>query len=366
MSILIYSSSAQGLYSHSMKNSLSLPSSFKKLTISDMDSAEKKDVPGLYALKVLCALFVVMIHVPVIGKETLSPIIRIAVPCFYLISGFFLYADNEQKEIKRAWKWIKKTLLITILINLFYFLAWYRFSFSVGHVKGIIKAVVTGESIAYHLWYLTAMWQALIIFVIIRRYLPACLIYFAPTLILLNLLLGRYIILFYHGDYTLAQYVRLNCFSVALPCICLGYLLKKYICILSEFKYWWIMLFVFIVCIYGEELMLRIYFINNNVSYSLFTLPIATCIFLAFYQGVKAAPSWILQIGKKHSANIYYFHVFISVYLAAIFRKIFNIDISSIQALLVFLACIVFSFILRALYAKLLSVIALKMGKLSS
>jgi len=317
-----------------------------------MATAEKKDVPGLYVLKALCALFVVMIHVPCMGKEALSPIIRIAVPCFYLISGFFLYAGNAQKETTKAWKWIKKTLLITIFINLFYFLTCRQFTFHGDYFKVFLKAFITGDSIACHLWYLTALWQGLIMFVIMRRWLPNFLIYFAPAFILLNLLLGRYIILFYHGDYTLPQFVRLNCLSVALPCICSGYILKKHIHLLTKFKHWWILLFIFTACIYMEEFVLRVFFANNNVSYSLFTLPIATCIFLAFYQGMNSAPGWISQIGKKHSANIYYFHVFISGYVAAVFRKIFHTDISSIQAFIVFLACIVFSLLLRTLYAK--------------
>jgi len=73
---------------------------------------QKKDIPGLFALKALCALFVVIIHVPFIGKDTLAPIIRIAVPCFFMISGFFLYSGNAQAETTKAWKWAKKAFML--------------------------------------------------------------------------------------------------------------------------------------------------------------------------------------------------------------------------------------------------------------
>ena len=45
---------------------------------------------GLQILKFLCALFVVQIHTPSGLRDLLVPVIRIAVPVFFMISGYFL------------------------------------------------------------------------------------------------------------------------------------------------------------------------------------------------------------------------------------------------------------------------------------
>lgn len=77
----------------------------------------RKEIPSLYVLKALCALFVVMIHTDFVGKAYLSPVIRIAVPCFYILSGYFLYAGNAQKECSRAWRWVKKAFLLAVCLD---------------------------------------------------------------------------------------------------------------------------------------------------------------------------------------------------------------------------------------------------------
>lgn len=313
---------------------------------------QKKDIPGLFALKALCALFVVIIHVPFIGKDTLAPIIRIAVPCFFMISGFFLYSGNAQTETTKAWKWVKKAFMLAFFINLFYFL----FSSILGNfnIISFIKSFITGDSVAGHLWYLTALWQGLILFILTRKYLNPYIIHLIPLLAFINLLIGRYFFIFDNGEYSLPQYARLNCIAVALPYIYVGYLLRKYNQIFCGTFKWAILSLLFIICIYMEEHILNALSLNNMVSYSFFTLPVAICIFLFFLKGIKSVPFYIVQIGKKHSANIYYFHIFISAIIGVLIKKIgFNDALSPVKALIVYVACIVFSQIIIIIMNKI-------------
>lgn len=45
----------------------------------------------------LCAFLVVVIHVPIYGKGILMPFTRIAVPFFYMVTGYYIYTSNEDK-----------------------------------------------------------------------------------------------------------------------------------------------------------------------------------------------------------------------------------------------------------------------------
>lgn len=187
----------------------------------------QKRYDSLYALKALAAFFVVMIHFPMWGCWILEPIIRIAVPLFYLVSGFFLYSGSQTREIGKALRWIRKIVICSLLLNAFY--AIWRIAFLHECISGrmVLSALLTGEGICVPLWFLTAMWQGLFVFVLLRRWkekwLPA-----VPALCLLNPLLGRYCFLFMEANEQLPTFVRSNFLTVALPFICLGYLASKF------------------------------------------------------------------------------------------------------------------------------------------
>ena len=66
-----------------------------------MESQNIKRFNGLDILKAICAFLVVFIHVPIQGfmKEYLVALCRIAVPIFFMITGYFWSNDlNKQKK----------------------------------------------------------------------------------------------------------------------------------------------------------------------------------------------------------------------------------------------------------------------------
>ena len=56
----------------------------------------KKENHAIHALKVLLAFYVVVIHTSLYGKEFLTPLTSTAVPCFFLISGYYLQDNNSK------------------------------------------------------------------------------------------------------------------------------------------------------------------------------------------------------------------------------------------------------------------------------
>lgn len=179
------------------------------------------EIPSLHCLKTLCALFVVIIHSRMIGRDGLMPAIVVAVPCFYAISGYFLYTGNRQKEIGRARRWIVKILLITALTNMAY-LAFFHLLDRHYAWRELAFNIFSGSVISVHLWYLSALWQALLLFLLILRCCPR-LVHLLPCLLLLSLAMARYSFLFWNEPP--AIWLRCNSITVALPCLSLGYLL---------------------------------------------------------------------------------------------------------------------------------------------
>lgn len=71
---------------------------------------------SLYILKAICALFVVFLHIPSISLEgaVLQPLLRIAVPCFLMISGYYIVSDRKIREekVKRQCRKIVQLLIV--------------------------------------------------------------------------------------------------------------------------------------------------------------------------------------------------------------------------------------------------------------
>lgn len=60
----------------------------------------KKAVPLIYSLKTLCAFAVVALHSDLYYKSLVIPLLRIAVPVFFIISGYFYNITATPKILK--------------------------------------------------------------------------------------------------------------------------------------------------------------------------------------------------------------------------------------------------------------------------
>lgn len=308
------------------------------------EQTKKVDIPSLYALKALCALFVVAIHIPVYGKDYIAPILIVAVPCFYLISGYFLYTGNKDAEICRAMKWVKKIFLISIYINAIYFARQWMLYENTSSWKELILNIFTGDCISPHLWYLSAMWEALIAFIIVR-FMGCKWLFLTLPLLLINLAFGRYSLIFFQGDSSFPQYFRLNCIAVALPYLTMGYFISKHKHSILNIKYSPIITAVCIILVYAENTVLNHFNINSNCSYFLSTALLGTSMLVTTLNSRLHIPNWITSIGKEHSANIYYFHILIGSIVSLYISPILGTD--GLDTFIVYVFCIGISILLN-------------------
>ena len=167
---------------------------------------EKKRTIGLDFLKYVCCFLVIVIH----SKLSLSvdnivlPITRIAVPIFFMITGYFYTQLYEKNRVRNQ---IAKIFRLTVFSTLLYV------------VWDILKILINGKSVINYLkgflnlrrlfnffvfnqpiktsvlWYLGALLYVLIIAYFLRKIGMKSfkkLYYFIPVLLLFNLILGNF------------------------------------------------------------------------------------------------------------------------------------------------------------------------------
>lgn len=85
---------------------------------------------------------------------------------------------------------------------------------------------------------------------------------------------------------------------------------------------------------------------NNGVSYSLFTLPLAASVFLLFLQSRLRYPRFLACIGKEHSQNIYFFHPIVIGLLSMM--GVFVSYAKDFKPLIVYVASLIVSMVIVA------------------
>lgn len=266
---------------------------------------------SIYALKFFCAVAIIVIHTLLYGKIYLMPLCRLAVPIFFIISGFFLLNDKNELNANFIYSNLKKIIYITIISNAIYVI-FYCFIGKYNHIqymntKWWIYEILTGWGICGHLWYLTAYIEVLICLIIVHKYKLYKLLYFSiPILLLLNVILGSYSI--FGGIKNPYSALHTNFLVTGLPFVSIGMLIHKFQNVLiRKFKN-----YIIIICLmvaYFE----CIYVITHE-SYSrgigdvfIFT-PIAAIAIFVFCLKNKNFGKTIAWLGKGHSLFMYLYH----------------------------------------------------------
>jgi len=157
-------------------------------------------ISSLYLLKGIAAFLVVACHTPMgsLGRN-LEPIKIIAVPLFFLISGYMIYREGSNKgdldEIKsRLYKSFIKIIRLVLITNLFYYFWLFPKNGNVIHsFSQLLECILLGNQFTGHLWYLTAFAEALMMFYFLFFIFKTDrFMFFLPPLIITNLLIGRY------------------------------------------------------------------------------------------------------------------------------------------------------------------------------
>lgn len=290
----------------------------------------KKRWDTLDILKCLCAFGVISIHRAFLGQagEYVKLFGRIAVPVFFMITGFF-YRDTLEKGKEKAQIW--KIFKLMVMANLFY-CAWGIFLNLVRGRASVLQTLMkfftwenvrnfflTNESpFKGHLWYLGAALYVLVLAAYCAKkgrmkWLAAL----TPLLLAGDLVFGKYSVLLWNRKIPYI-YVR-NYLFTGIPYFCIGYVMGCHREKLAAFFGGWKMLLTaagaglfFRTTLLEKEFLLELGK-NARREHYISTTFLAVCVFLFFlgwaghYKG-----GWLTgagaKIGRKYSALLYIVH----------------------------------------------------------
>ena len=276
-------------------------------------------------MKVICAFLIVCIHVPFPGRvgAYFTSLTRIAVPIFFMITGYF-YSDTVARHKEK--QQIKKIFCLVVEANILFFvwnialdilrrdsIVTYVRSIFTG--RNILEFLVLNESpLAGHLWYLGAILYVLVIVLLMDKFnCRKILYYLTPVLLIVDLMFGKYSLLIFHREF-LYILVR-NFLCVGIPYFCIGNLIREKQC--SEK---WngetlrLLIFVFAITSLAERFVLENAGLNATRDHYISTTFLAICLFVYTLKS-----NWhnkeLAVIGRKYSTWLYIIHpIFITVF----------------------------------------------------
>ena len=246
---------------------------------------------------------IVIIHTPFPGEigRYITALTRIAVPIFFMISGFFYRQEKLVGQIKKIALLFVEANVLYLLWDLVYeLISNYKLTIT---YKSIWQFLLLNESPFYgHLWYLGAILYVLIIMWCLECFNCKEIVFIlTPVLLIGDLVLGKYSLLVWGKEYSYLL-VR-NFLFVGIPYFSIGMLMKaKQLRIGS----WGIP--VFILTTLFERFLLVSFDVNAVRDHYISTtfLSIAAFSFAIEYKGRIGKA--VAQIGREYSTWIYIVH----------------------------------------------------------
>ena len=261
-------------------------------------------------LKAICAFLIICIHAPFPGEvgSYFTALARIAVPIFFMISGFFY---NKEKLVGQ----IKKITILFISSNLLYVFWSVVYGFVSGNhisvtIKSMLKFVLLNDSpFGGHLWYLGAILYVLLIVLVVEKINLMKLLYaVTPILLLGDLVLGKYAILIWGREFSYIL-VR-NFIFVGIPYFTIGMMMKEKKLRLSG---WTIP--IFILTTFCERFLLVSLNANAARDHYLSTTFLAIAVMSAALGYKGHVLKFGVRIGRDYSTWIYIVHpIFIACF----------------------------------------------------
>lgn len=289
-----------------------------QFTYSKKIIMEKERTYSIDLLKGIAAFCVVCIHY---GPNWLNPLVRCAVPIFFIITGYYFPSMIKTN----FWKHIKKLTIMLICSSGLYCMwefqqqfrdhtldSWMTQTFNYGHFS---YWLFLGEDLfGFHLWYFYAVLFGLIIFYFTSKWKKSKLLYRATPILLF---------IFYCGNFTnLPHFYFRNFLFMGVPCMMTGRLIRENkdqaIVFLSKEKYLGFYTMVSIAMIYLEANLINYRYHDYGIrDMYVFTIPfILPFFYYALRNPAFGKNTWIANIGRKYSAYIYIFHIIAANILA--------------------------------------------------
>lgn len=277
----------------------------------------------LNIVKAIACASVIVLHCPfpgIVGK-ILYGFARFAVPFFFMVSGYFVYADDAEKVISRLPRKIMHIIRLLVVSEIIYFiwhcvqywiqdgslgtLEWITNLFTFSNLTKLI--IFQSTMIGDVSWFLVALLLCyLFTYVIAKKNLWNESAKLIPILLLTNVVLGEG--LPFYGI-SVPWYWCSNVWLLGFPFFSFGYWIKihqKELCNRFNSKYISIILVISI----GINLLERIitdasqFFLSNAfMAFALFMLCIK-------YPSIsmKKGLDKVEKIGEKHAVHVYIFH----------------------------------------------------------
>lgn len=288
-------------------------------------AAQRKRDNGLDILKAVASFFVVCIHAPVpsVWGRLLNVVSRFAVPCFFMISGYFY------PEIWQAGRWkkqVKKIVFITFVATVLYFFIslsvnlydgasleqYFIWAFDPARIPNLL--FMNEAPWGGHLWYLFALLYVLLIAEIIGRFGLEKLMFIAtPVLLLACTVLGNYSMAFLGRSANL--YLTRNFLFTGLPYFYAGHFIaahKDKWTQKSKLITWGAFagaaIFAFTSCL--EFYILESRGLSTIYDHYFSTPFLAVCVFLFFLKLPEFLDiRFLVHIGKEYSLLVYILHL---------------------------------------------------------
>jgi surface polysaccharide O-acyltransferase-like enzyme len=286
--------------------------------------------------RLLLAFLVVCIHCDLVGffYGCIDVIARIAVPSFFLISGFFMFNRDIHVFRKHVKLTINRLLRIFLLASVFY-LIFGMVSTFVGEIKvsihsylseifsfkSIVKLVIFNVPIyCVPLWYLLAYIYVLIICYFFAKFLykhyKFCL-FMSLLFLLICVMFASYFRLFWGGVYfgheiVIYSYIVRNAYFEGLPLFLIGFILAKHSekFLLHKKKGSDITLLVLIIVFAILTLIERFLIVQRLTFMYISTIPLVICIFVLLIRNDRVFSKTIIpKLGSKYSLYIYIYHL---------------------------------------------------------
>ncbi len=271
-------------------------------------------------LRVLCAALVVVIHIKCIGyNEWIEPLTRCAVPCFFVISGYFVYTSDRLRMSERLIRSIKTILRILIWSTAVYFAYavqnQLRYGVEIITLKQVLVFLVLDiNPFGSHLWYLSAYLYVLVITYFLNR--KGMLIWLkcvTPFCLLFFLVCGKYDVLLLHHDFNIA--LTRNFMGCSIPFFTIGMWIKERFDSISKsdflVKYSSLLAFVFAVLSVVEMQALRLFGFFSVGDLYISSVPLTLFLFLSAVLRPDTNLSYLSQVGREDTLYIYIFHVLV-------------------------------------------------------
>ena len=271
--------------------------------------------------KYVLVIFVIGIHY--CNTDNTLPILRMAVPMFFMLSGFFNFVEDKDSQEKKNKNFIKNSFKYLLIGSLAYICydfircvinngdigQFFRGLYYTNFVRDFIFLNNPNNS-GYHLWFLIALFVCSLIHYLFCKFDKTKMYYFLiPVLLIIFFLFNGYLHKFF--EYSLDHCYTRNALFMGLPIFAIGYNLGK----LKKHKFstkQTILLGIFAVISLGlsileSKIVVMEFYVCNLISSALFIL---------FFNSTelkenKFSEFYYKWIGKDSVFYIYILHILV-------------------------------------------------------